>query len=105
MNQFDVTWIGVNEVKKRMGHGVEFLYTNCDGPIIAFLEGYKWLHEGKGAVTVYVLTPEAGIFKESSLDGYAIVEETKSTVLQFLKKKALWKHGEIGDNYFAWFNA
>ena len=105
MDQFDVTWFEVKELKRGMGHGVEFLFTNHSRSIIAFLEGYKWLHEGKGAVTVYVLTPEADIFKESSVDGYAIVEEAKSTVLQFLKKKALWKPGRIGDNYFAWFNA
>jgi len=105
MKAFDITWVEVNELERGRGHGVEFLYSDSRGSIIAFLEGYNWMHEGKGAVKVYILTPEAGIFKESSEDGNSIVEDAKSTVLYFLKKKALWKHGKIGDKFFAWFNA
>ena len=105
MKEFNVTWLQVNELKRGFGHGVEFRYSNPQGNIIAFLEGYKWMHEGKGTVKIYILAPEADIFQEISEDGNSIVKEAKSTVLYFLKKKALWNQGKIGDNFFAWFNA
>ena len=105
MSKFEITWVEVNELKRGMGHGVEFLYSDSRGNIIAFLEGYKWMHEGKGAIKVFILTPEAGIFQDTSEDGNTVVVEAKSTVLYFLKKKALWKHGQLGNKFYAWFNA
>ena len=83
-----VEWTADDDLEKR-GHGVKFYHEEVrpsekpiDRPIIAFLDGYDWLHIGEKA-TILHLTANNPIFSELS-DPTTVILEVKIAVLTFL---------------------
>ena len=80
------------------GHGVEII-SGCDeqGPVVAFVHGYEWLHGSPDELTVSTI---------ASTDTWTVVDRDRmrQTVEQLLLS-GLLKHGPIGSDLFAWFNA
>lgn len=98
----NIKWVNVNDLSSGMGHGVEFDHDDClkkrIGPI-AFLEGFDWRRGAVETVTVQIIAPDAGVFKESSIDGKIIVNDTKQAILAFLEypdsRRGDWRKGKI----------
>ena len=83
-----VEWTEAEDLERR-GHGVKFYHEEVhpsdqpiDRPIIAFLDGYDWLHIGEKA-TILHLTANNPIFSELS-DPTTVILEVKIAVLTFL---------------------
>jgi hypothetical protein len=115
-----IEWNEAEDLERR-GHGVKFYHEKVrpseepiDRPIIAFLDGYDWLHVGEKA-TILHLTTDSPIFSESS-DPIAAILEVKIAVLTFLLDHEhffdIMKEGnpreygvQVTDRVYAGFNA
>jgi hypothetical protein len=115
-----VEWTAAENLESQ-GHGVKFYHEEVhpsdqpiDRPIIAFLDGYDWLHVGKKA-TILHLTAESPIFSELS-DPTTVILEVKIAVLTFLLDHEhflqSWKEAnphnfgvQVTDKVYAGFNA
>ena len=101
-------WVRLDDIGSGFGHGVEFHHDHCQGKRIgpiAFLDGFEWFHGRANAVNVRILTPDAEIFGENSLDGKIIVNETEEAIIFFLKDPDLWRGDYRKGKVFVWFNA
>ena len=100
-------WVRLDNIGSGFGHGVEFHHDDCRekriGPI-AFLDGFEWFHGRANVVNVRILTADAEIFAENSIDGKIVVNETEEAILFFLKHPDLWRGDYRKGKVFVWFN-
>ena len=94
--QFTVAWIEVPTIG-HCGHGIEFHWReNAETQLIGFLDGYEWLHEGKGTVRVLILSPSSTKWPTSAPDYGTVLSDMKELVHILLRKEKL--HGVCKGN-------
>jgi hypothetical protein len=97
-----IEWEKVKELSD--GHGVLFIHNEIKKPI-AFLVGYKWLHEEPDKVTVEILQDDFLFKSNPSLDINKIIDETKRAIRLFIKNKSIIDHGSGKEQVRVWYNA
>jgi hypothetical protein len=97
-----IEWEKVKELSD--GHGVLFIHNEIKKPI-AFLVGYKWLHEEPDKVTVEILQDEFLLKVSQTLNIKKIIVETKREIRLFIKNKVIKKYDSSEGPVRVWYNA
>lgn len=97
-----IEWEKVKELSD--GHGVLFIHNEIKKPI-AFLVGYKWLHEEPDKVTVEILQDEVLLKASQTLNIKSIIGETKGEIRLFIKNKVIKKCDSGEGQVRVWYNA
>ncbi len=98
-NTFAIQWLEWEQIPNSFGHGVEF-YIGPPSPkatLVAFLDGYEWLHGKPQVVPIFIRKPDD---KCSA----SLLMEVKKEIEDALKSGKL-KQGHLGEQLYAWFNA
>jgi len=95
-----VQWTEVDAIGRGDGgHGVDITATpDKDGPVIAFIHGYDWLH-GKSDVARVSISPKSADRAGVDLD------DVKGVIHNAVQCPAEFSPGVLGTRFFAWFNA
>lgn len=100
-DQLEVIWRDWDHFPRPgLGHGVEFLDTTIEDhekSIVAFLDGYDWLHGDSNEAVIYCITPNLFFSQD-------VLARMKKRIEELIKTKRLG-HGKITPRIFAWFNA
>ena len=70
-------------------------------PVVAFLDGYEWLHGDPETVTVYIKRISDPIF--ANVNAQEIIDEVKSAIKIFIKDKG-WSYGKFHGNITTLYN-
>jgi hypothetical protein len=97
-----IEWETVKELSD--GHGVLFIHNEIKKPI-AFLVGYKWLHEEPDKVTVEILQDEFLFKVNPTININRIIGETKRTIRLFIKNKSMEDYGSGKEQVRVSYNA
>ena len=78
----------VNGKRRKIVESIHFHHQDAPGDgHVASAAGYDWCH-GSDQVVVYVLKPDAAMFKKAGIDGAGIVDETRKAVQAFFEQGA-----------------
>jgi len=94
-----IVWREVEALPICCGHGVEF-HSRAgadDEDFFAFLEGYDWMRSDPEEVAIMITA--AGPQHDTEF-----LKAAKVIISQALRSETL-KHGHVGGQVFAWFNA
>ena len=94
-----IQWSEEEKIPGGLGHGVEF-HTDPSpqmASLVAFLGGYEWLHGKPKVVPI-------SIRKADDNCSASFLMEVKKQIEDALKSGKL-KHGHLGGQLYAWFNA
>jgi hypothetical protein len=101
-----IEWVEVTKISEgRLGHGVQFLYRGGEGIVIAFIEGFGWLHGTEKHVSVFILSVESELWGSYTDNPQKILRTLKECVHLVLEERGKAYHGIIKDNIFCIFNA
>ena len=96
---FVIQWSEWEEIPDGFGHGVEF-HTDPSprkASLIAFLDGYEWLHGNRKVVPIFIR-------KADDTCPASFLMKVKKQIENALKSGKL-RHGHLGGQLNAWFNA
>jgi hypothetical protein len=96
---FVIQWSEWEEIPDGFGHGVEF-HTDPSpqkATLVAFLDGYEWLRGKPKVVTIFIR-------KADDKCSATFLTEVKKQIEDALKSGKL-RHGHLGGQLHAWFNA
>jgi len=96
---FVIQWVEWKEIPNGFGHGVEFHSDPSPekASLVAFLDGYEWLHETPQVVPIFIR-------KADDTCSVSFLTEVKKQIEDELKSGKL-RHGHLGKELYAWFNA
>jgi hypothetical protein len=91
-----VNWIELEEIQSGVkGHGILYWHRGIKGTLIAFVDGFGWLHNKTGVTNVEILSPDSKHIKESGLDGNEIITELKHALARRVTGKIVKKDGKL----------
>ena len=97
-----VVWVDIDEDVPR-GHGIEFRHRASQRTVVAFADGYDWLHKPGTPAKVEVLkSPPQGLSTEQWTE---IVAQTKVAVAEFFSGARKLGPDFDDDAVSAWYNA
>ena len=93
-----IRWLESDEPLLNLGHGVQFLHDDLPSDqVVAFLEGFEWLHRRDSPVTVKLLRSCPSYI---TVDHWReVIQNTREGVLAFLshegKRNGQFRHGPV----------
>jgi predicted nucleic acid-binding Zn ribbon protein len=101
-----IDWIDVTKIsEKGLGHSVQFRYPGDNGIVIAFIDGFGWLHQIEKYVNVFILSAESELWGSYTDNPQKILRTLKECVHIVLKEKGEgYGWGIIKDNIFCGVN-
>lgn len=102
-----LNWKTGKLIPELLGHGIEVYYlpnqVHDQRFIIAFVNGFQWLHGYSNDVDIDVLLPEVSEFINLDLNGTQIINKMKSHLSWYLHRRKVPPH-EIGRNFITHIN-
>jgi hypothetical protein len=88
----EINWIELQEIKPwDKGHGILYWHKDIKGTLIAFVDGFGWLHNTTSVTNIEILSPNSKHMKESGLDGNEIITELKYALSRRITGKIVKK--------------
>lgn len=93
-----IRWIEWDTLPRGLGHGVEFHSGPRPEPasLVAFLDGYGWLHGTAQSVSILMRKPDEHYARR-------FLERVREEIEKALRAGTL-KHGPLASDLYAWFN-
>ena len=88
--------------EERLGHGVQFRYPGGEGIVIAFIDGFGWLHGIEKHVNVFILAVKSELWGSYTDNPQKILRTLKECVHLVLKEKGKAYYGIVKDNISWW---
>lgn len=98
MLEVTIEWLDVDSIPELgQGHGVELYYAPtgelANAPVVAFVDGYAWLHGTSDRAEVRILKPDSAEFATRGIDGPSVTALARKVLLRYIPRRKLVPHG------------